>query len=296
MGQCTIDIRSILSRREVRALPAPPMTRTMITMKRTQTIAILSAALLTVSCSLKENRQPCPCWLDIDLEGCAAVQQENGGKAVNVSAWNDRFIFEEIVAQEDYGKTCEKAVPKSYVSTSVVSGEEMMVRDGYQLIIPVGEDADEIWAHAGHVACLGEKARDKAVLHKQFARVKVKIENPVGDRYPYSFRLRGSIYGLDLRNLHPIEGMTDMSLTRGKDDIMDFKLIRQTDDSQIKIDVYEGKEKLETLPIDEWIRELGYRWDDEDLEDININIDYAKGEITVKINDWVDGGSIKIEI
>ena len=259
--------------------------------------------ILAASCSLKEDRGPCPCWLDIDLEQCRSVHEDRNGQDretdimdVRVSAWNDRFLFGQKVGHEDFGEPYEKAVPKSWVATSVVTGEEMMVRDGYRLISPAGEDADEIWAYAGHVACFDESARDTAVLHKQFARVRVKISNPVGDRYPYTFRLKSGICGLDLRDLSPLEGVTDIPLERGTDDIMTFNLIRQSEDSRIEIDIYEKDKHLDTFPVHEWIRALGYSWLAKDLQDIDINIDYAKGEISVKVNDWGDGGSIKIEI
>ena len=258
---------------------------------------------ITLSCSVKEDREPCPCWLNIDLRQCGSVHDNRLGQDLTfsamdvvVSAWNDSFLFQQKVDHEDYGQLCEKTVPKSYVSTSVVYGEEKMIRDGYKLIIPTGDDADEIWAHAGNVACFYEFALDTAVLHKQFARIRVKIANPIEEKYPYTFRLRGDIYGLDLRDLTPLEGKIDMELQRGKDDIIDFNLIRQKQDSKIEIDVYEKAKLIDTFPINEWIRELNYSWLAKDLKDINMNIDYAKGEIFIKVNDWGDGGSIKIEI
>ena len=273
-------------------------------MNRTASISVIAAALISAaSCSLKEDREPCPCWLDINLQECGTVLDNRNGQVqerpvreVSVAAWNDSFLFQQKVGHEDYGEPYEKAVPKSYVSTSVVTGEERMVRDGYRLTLREDEDADEIFAHAGHVACFREFASDTAVLHKQFARVKVKITNPVGKDYPYTFRLRGTTCGLDLRDLTPLDGNVGMDLTRGKDDIIEFNLIRQREDSLIEIDILEDGRTVETLPVHDWIARLGYSWLAKDLQDISINIDYAKGEISVSVSDWQDGGSVRIEI
>ncbi len=271
-------------------------------MKALQVTGIIASALLAVSCSVKEDRMPCPCRLGIDLQECGSAHDGNEGGGtvrfmnVTVAAWNDRFIFEQKVGHEDFGLPFEKAVPKCHISTSVTAGEQMMRRDGYRLVIPAGHDADEIWAHAGRVACFGESATDTARLHKQFARVKVKITKPAGDDYPCTFRLRSDVHGLDLRDLSPVNGELDLALERGQDDIIDFTLIRQHEDSRIRLEVYESDRLIETFPVDDWIRELGYSWLARDLQDIDINIDYAKGEISVKVNDWGDGGSIRIEI
>ena len=46
--------------------------------------AIAAAFLLALTaCSVKEDRQECPCWLDVDVTGCGKIARN-----VTVSAWN----------------------------------------------------------------------------------------------------------------------------------------------------------------------------------------------------------------
>ena len=272
-------------------------------MKRNPVIGLIAAMLLCLSCSVKEDREPCPCWLGIDLQQCGSIHDNRLGQDITfsamdvvISAWNDGFLFQQKVGHEDYGQLYEKAVPKSYVSTSVVHGEKTMRRDGQELVIPEGKEADPIFAYAAQVGCFQEFARDTARLHKQFARVRMKVENPVGESYPYRFRLRSDTKGLDLMDLRPLEGPAGMDLERGTDDIVRFRLIRQREEGYTYIDVFNRETLLESFPLHEWIKELGYSWLAKDLQDIDINIDYAQGEVSVKVNDWGDGGSIRIEI
>ena len=133
-------------------------------MAKTKTLIIMAAALtLAASCSIKEDRSPCPCWLSIDLSRCSQ-------NSVTVAAWGEDEIFSERVAVQDYQEadSYEKTVPKGYVYTSVITGEREMKRSGARLIIPTGHDADSVYAHASTVECFGEFAQDTAVLHNVY--------------------------------------------------------------------------------------------------------------------------------
>ncbi len=170
-------------------------------MAKTKTLIILAAVLSLAACSIKEDRTPCPCWLSIDF---TKVSQKN----VNVAAWGESELFSERIAVKDYleAESYEKTVPKGYVYTSVVSGERDMQRSGARLTIPLGHDADSIFAHAASVECLGEFAKDTAELHKQFARVFMSVEIPEGHAYPYTFTAYSDVAGMDMRDLSPLEG------------------------------------------------------------------------------------------
>ena len=261
-------------------------------MAKTKTLIILAALLSLAACSIKEDRTPCPCWLSIDF---TKVPQQN----VNVAAWGDSELFSERIAVKDYleAESYEKTVPKGYVYTSVVSGERDMQRSGARLTIPLGHDADSIYAHAASVECLGEFAKDTAQLHKQFARVFVSVEIPQGHDYPYTFSACSNVCGMDMRDLSPIEGEFRYDLTIGEDNICMFCLPRQKEDgSELRLLIHDKGEVIETIPIAEWIDKMGYNWLKKDLEDIYIGVDYAKAEVSITIKGWDEGISFKVEI
>ena len=261
-------------------------------MAKTKTLIILAALLSLAACSIKEDRTPCPCWLSIDF---TRVSQKN----VNVAAWGEDELFSERIAVKDYqeAESYEKTVPKGYVYTSVVSGERDMVRSGALLSIPLGHDADSIFAHAASVECLGEFAKDTAVLHKQFARVFVNVEIPKGHDYPYTFMACSDVCGMDMRDLSPVEGDFQIDLKLDQGNICMFCLPRQKEDGgNLRLLVYEEGEVIESIPLAEWIARMGYNWLKKNLEDIYIGVDYAKAEVSISIKGWDDGYSFKVEI
>ena len=262
-------------------------------MAKTKTLIIMAAALiLAASCSIKEDRSPCPCWLSIDFSRC-------NRSSVTVSAWGEEEIFSERVAVQDYQESeiYEKTVPKGYVNTSVITGEREMKRSGARLIIPIGHDADSIYAHASSVECFGEFAQDTAVLHKQFARVFMSVEIPQGHEYPYSFQACSDVCGMDMRDLSPVEGEFSIDIMLDEDNICMFCLPRQRENGgNLKLLIYEDEEVIETIPLAEWINQMGYNWLKKDLEDIYIGVDYAKAEVSISIKGWDDGFSFKVEI
>ena len=262
-------------------------------MAKTKTLIIMAAALtLAASCSIKEDRSPCPCWLSIDLSRCAQ-------NSVTVSAWGEDEIFSERVAVHDYQEadSYEKTVPKGYVNTSVITGEREMKRSGARLIIPMGHDADSIYAHARSVECFGEFAKDTAVLHKQFARVFMSVEIPQGHDYPYTFKVCSDVCGMDMRDLSPLEGEYLIDIKLNEENICMFCLPRQKENGgTLRILIYQGSEVIETIPLAEWINQMGYSWIRKDLEDIYIGVDYAKAEVNISIKGWDDGYSFKVEI
>lgn len=253
---------------------------------------MVAAIALAASCSIKEDRQPCPCWLTIDFQKCTQ-------KSVTVSAWGEEELFSERIAVQDYSQEniYEKTVPKGYVNTSVITGERDMQRSGARLCIPLGHDADSIYAHAANVECLGEFASDTVLLHKQFARVFMSVEIPQGHQYPYTFTVCSDVAGMDMRDLSPVDGEFKVDLKLDENNICMFCLPRQKEDGgDLRILIYDKGQIIETLPLADWINKMGYSWLKKDLEDIYIGVDYAKAEISISIKGWEEGYSFKVEI
>ena len=261
-------------------------------MKIQKTLLLTLTILLAISCSIKEDRSPCPCWLSIDLSRCTQ-------ESVTIAAWADSELFSERVSVQDYRSkgSYEKTVPRGHVNTSVVYGERDMQRTGPMLTIPLGHDCDSLWAHAASIECLGENAMDTAVLHKQFARVFMSVEIPIGHEYPYTFTICSDVSGTDLRDLSPVEGDFRVDLSLDMDNVCMFCLPRQKEDGgALRLLIHDNGEVIETIPLAEWISRMGYNWRSIDLEDIYIGVDYARAEVSISIRGWDDGNSFIVEI
>lgn len=249
--------------------------------------AIAAAFLLALTaCSVKEDRQECPCWLDVDVTGCGKITRN-----VTVSAWNPSQVFSEGIDVKDYPEYYERTVPKGYVNVSVVAGRRNQEMEGESLVIPDGAECDSLWAHRSLVDCSGEFAFDTAVLHKQFATVFLKIDNlEDGDSYPYELILRSRYDGLRLTDCSPHPGEWSLPLRMLPDGTFSFRVPRQGDGS-LTIDILLDGAKIDSYPIGEHILKAGYSWLSEDLEDIWIGMDYGRSEIHITIESWEEGVS-----
>ena len=247
-------------------------------------VTVLLAGVL--SCSVKEPRQECPCWLDVDVSRCRTVARN-----VTVTTWNPALLFSEGIDVEDYPDCYERTVPKGFVTVSVHAGRKNQELSGESLVIPDGKPCDSLWVHRGLVDCNGEFAFDTAVLHKQFATVYMTIENlSQDDEYPYSLILHSDYDGLRLSDCTPHAGKWTLPLGRNPDGTFSFRVPRQGGGS-LRIDLLLDGEKVDSYPIGEHIARAGYSWLSEDLEDIRIGMDYGRSEIHISVESWGDGVS-----
>jgi len=260
---------------------AKPMTR--FRLSSATLAALLIPLLLPVlpSCSVKEDRRGCPCWLEVALAPCEAL-----ARSVTVSAWNPSPLFLEGVDVRDYPDGYERTVPRGYLTVSVFAGRRVQELSGESLLIPDGQPCDSLWAHRALIDCSGEFARDTAVLHKQFASVRLHVDNlPEGEDYPYGLILRSRFDGLRLTDCSPHAGAWSLPLRSLPDGTYLFRVPRQGDGS-LSVDLLLDGEKVDSYPIGEEILRSGYSWLSEDLEDIAIGMDYGRGEVRISVEPW----------
>lgn len=251
--------------------------------KRLLILLILSTL---ASCSIKEERGECPCWLDIVVSGC-----RERARNVTVSTWNPEMLFSEGIDVEDYPDYYERTVPKGFVNVSVYAGQKNQTLSGENLVIPDGKECDSLWVHRSLVDCSGEFASDTATLHKQFATIFLKIDNLApGEEYPYELVIRSGFDGLRLTDCTPHAGVWALPLRRLPDGTYSFRVPRQGDGT-LSLDLLLDGEKIDEYPIGEHILRAGYSWFSEDLEDIRIGMDYGRSEIHISVESWEEGAS-----
>lgn len=250
---------------------------------------LLASCIAVVSCSIKEDRRPCPCWLDIDISGCSAHAIE-----VNLSAWSTENLFSDKVAVADYPDAYERTVTKGMVMTSAYSGLHESIVQGSRIIIPEGKQSDMLRVHSNVVDCTGEFAQDSVELNRQYATVYLSLKDDVKDRSLKTMEVKGGICGIDYVTLEPVEGDFRFRTDSNDEGIWMFRLPRQRSDSKLSLmTIVDGKEKDE-FPLNEWIAKSGYSWLDKDLKDIYIDVDYAVGKVSIVIQGWLEGDYIDI--
>lgn len=247
-------------------------------------VAVLLAGIAAAACSIKEDRDECPCWLTVTLT--------DGGRSVPelvLSIWNPGELLREAVRTDDYPEGVERTVPKGLVTLSAHTRLHRMQPSGALLLIPYGQECDSLLTHRSEVACLGETARDTVRLHRQYATVFLSIENlEQGIHYPYDLVARSSVDGFDLLSGLPHAGAHSLPLVPLSEGEYAFRVPRQLDES-LTLDLYLEGELIDSYPIGTHIMKAGYDWEAEDLADIRIGMDYGHSEPHIVIEPWEDG-------
>ena len=253
--------------------------------------ALLTLGLSVASCSIKEDRRPCPCWLDMDISGCSSLTSE-----VTLSAWDTQNLFSDKVAVADYPEAYERTVTKGKVATSAYCGLSESTVQGSRIIIPEGNQSDRLLVHTNIVDCTGEFARDSVELNRQYATVYLSMEDDNAKETLKTLQVRGEVCGIDYVTLEPVEGTFSYMTESDSDGVWTFRLPRQTDSHDLKLVTFADGVEKDCLPLDEWINKSGYSWLDKDLKDIYINVDYAIGKVSVVIQGWIEGEHIDIKL
>ena len=251
-------------------------------MKRNIIILSAAAALIASSCSIKEDRIPCPCWLNIDISPCLRRADE-----VSLRGWNaEKALFGDMLAVAEWPDGWATQVPKGQVEYTAYSGLRECALSGNALVIPQGCEFDPVWAYNTSIYCEGETASDRVELHKQFACVTVKMrEKPEGT---LSALVTGTSAGFSLTDLSPVRGEFEVSVDEVSGGYFVFNLPRQFDDWASMEILCDGV-KYRTLDLGEMISDTGYDWTAEDLDDIYIGLDFTKTDIEIRIEPWEKG-------
>ena len=252
----------------------------------------LLCLLLLLSCSVKEDRSLCPCYLTVDPEAvpgsCGAVFPVS----LEVSGARS-FRLSQPLEEQDCGGEFTLEVSRPNVFLSVFSGAGSCFVPGEGLIIPPGEQCPPVRLYSERVMTSGETARAVPVLHKQYCSLTVKIV-PVNDVFLESFHLEleGNVCGYSLDST-PLEGPFRCEAWPTGEGVCTARLPRQKDAS-LMMQVLDGTHSLRYFALGEYIVESGYDWYSEDLADIFLEIDYAATLFTIRVGEWEK--TVQIEV
>lgn len=241
-----------------------------------------------VSCSVKEDRTPCPCYLQIsftDPEASGPVILHGQGETVS---------FQERLRVEECRPYWSKAVGKGTLTISACKGIHASAAEGSRLSIPVGQQADSLYAFFTKVDATGDFAPVPVTLHKQFATVFLDIRKTAGELTDYEFSVTGKTSGTDLQGLSPLPGPFRFNPVAHKgESILSFRVPRQAGDD-LSMSIRSGDADPSLFPLGELIRDTGYQWEAEDLQDIYVSIDLTRGKVLVVTGDWENGMNLPV--
>ena len=245
--------------------------------------ALLAAALS--SCTVKEDRGPCPCVLEIFL-GDGSDQYT--GK-LSLSGWNTgggRLFLDRIEPQQ-HGASYSRKVEKGFLWVCAYAGNGSMSLKGDKLVIPEGKECDAVWAYCGGtVDATGESAEERIVMHKQYATVHVRLDTPSPGTDNVVLRAKGTSNGFDISTLAPSHGNFHCFAVLDEEMHFVFRVPRQHDDS-LELEIFLDGVLSRTVPAGELIANSGYSWEQDDLEDIYLSLSlFTSARSTVSVSGW----------
>lgn len=256
-------------------------------------IAVAAGALFIVSglssCTLKEDRFPCPCYLNVSFTDKEAIRD-----SVAMLGWSTAEVFDEKV---DAGK-CDpywvKPVRKGRFGFSASCGAVLEDRTGHYIEIKPGNQSDSLYAFHDDIVAEGDMVYSKVTFHKQFCTVFLDIMKSESRMRDFVFDVSGNTCGFDLLNFSPMDGPFSFRpdpVVAGR--IVSFRIPRQVDDSMtvtISMVGEDGKlERLGEFPLGRYIVRTGYDWNAVDLQDVYVTINLVLGQIIIGVDGWEDG-------
>lgn len=234
-------------------------------------------ALCAVACTVKEDRDSCPCYLTLDF---SHVRQES-------CSWFVCGREAEVLAGtfEEGSLPAEVCLPvrRGKCVVVVASGEGYVAESGLE--ISEGNDCPELWMCRDTVDAAGDEALCSVILHKEYALGTIRLLS--GTAEPLRYELVGSVCGYypdgELRHgrfsvkFPPLTGIGELCA----------RVPRQEDNS-LRLNVYEASVLVRSFPIGEILYGSGYDWGADDLEDFIIALDYTSGRIALSSDLWTE--------
>ena len=207
-------------------------------MNRILFVMWMAGILLLSSCSVKEDRSGCPCWMTVDLSKVAESrwksperQSSTEYQMVTKSLESRQHIAESVVLrlrgnsdedEVDYAfkmtetvntevGALEYEVPRGSVGVSVIGMPDRVGHDGIagydgdEIRIPVGEQMDSLYGFFRMFYTRCESVLCDVELHKEFCTVSFTLGDD-GYISPYDLEVWGNVAGVSPWDLMPLEG------------------------------------------------------------------------------------------
>lgn len=232
-------------------------------MNRLLFVMWMAGMLFLSSCSIKEDRDRCPCWMTVDLSDVAEsrwkspeVQSNIEHQDVTKSPESRSNVAENVLLrlrgnsnedEVDYAFKMTEAVntevgaleyevPRGSIGVSVIEMPDRVGHDGKsagyhgdEIRIPVGEQMDSLYGFFKiyHTRC--ESVLCDVDLHKEFCTVSFTLGKD-GYTSPYDIEVWGNVAGVSAWDLMPVKGDFRYAPVQ-KNGVYQVRVPRQEDNS-----------------------------------------------------------------
>ena len=244
-----------------------------------KTMLSLILSVASVSCSVKEDRQDCPCVMSLDLSGLDTAVIKN----MNVLAVSeDGIVLKDYLQADDFSSEYVREVPHGLLEVNLWSGDEGVNAEDYLVQIPYGVECPPVYLHGFQADTRGETFTHKVSLYKNYCRL--TVEMPERIQLPRSLVFKGNVDGYDIGG-KPSEG--EFSCVAYPSETGEYQvLIPRQYDSSLLLEVDDKTPHMKLFAIGEYLSASGYDWTAEDLADVSVVLDYSMTSVKISISGW----------
>ncbi len=250
-------------------------------MRKVALTYFLIAVAAFSSCSVKEDRSPCPSIVTLDASAYEGDHQKAYSQLITQTQ-DLRDTLDLSMGETSVEWLAQKGLMTSYVYAGLVESSE---HEGI-VSIPLGHQADPLRGYCRRFECYEEEFTVVAKVNRQSALINFEIKDVEDGTYQYDLEVVSDVSGIDLRTMCPVKGEFRCELPLDKNARGRFLLPRQLPGSSPYINVYLEGTLIDTLPLHEWIRAAGYDWTQDDLPDLNISVDQGQLQVHVNVEGW----------
>ena len=257
----------------------------------------MAGMLLLSSCSVKEDRSGCPCWMTVEMpeqvghdggrldnDDCVGLRLRVNSDEVEVG-----YSYQVTEAVKPDVGALEYEVPRGSVGVSVIGMPDRVGHDGIvgydgdEIRIPVGEQMDSLYGFFRMFYTRCESVLCDVELHKEFCTVSFTLGDE-GYSSPYDIEVWGNVAGVSAWDLMPVKGDFRYAPVQ-KNGVYQVRVPRQEDNS-LEMVMLDDDDIVDSLPLGEYIARSGYDWTAEDLDDVNVALDLEMQQVMITVSGW----------
>lgn len=293
-------------------------------------LSVLQPFFTCPGCSVKEDRDLCPCTLVLEFPGEDAERLQEG-VTVCMRGYSDGDSFslcdtistgQSASGGVSDGVSYSYVVPKGDIDLAVAYSADGLAGElnssGKWIEIDEGRPCPSIWTCCEKVSARADRVTVPVRLHKNFCRIDIQVRDVDGEKFPFKLRVRGNVngYGLDGKPARgaffcdaesaetegsgfgtesEVPGSGTASESTGSRHGYAVTVPRQTDDS-LTLEIVTGDGVAKSFAIGNYIASSGYDWASADLKDICLEIDYARTVISFTIDKWTYSEQFEVVI
>lgn len=285
-------------------------------------LSVLQPFFTCPGCSVKEDRDLCPCTLVLEFPREDAERLQDGVTVCMRGYSDDGFsLCDTLLAGRSASSggldtvsdkwSYSYVVPKGDIDLAVAYSADGLAGElnssGIWIEIDEGRPCPSIWTCCEKVSARADRVTVPVRLHKNFCRIDIQVRDVDGAEFPFKLRVRGNVngYGLDGKPARgaflcdaersETEGSGTASESTGYGHGYAVTVPRQTDDS-LTLEIVTDDGVAKSFAIGNYIAASGYDWTSADLKDICLEIDYARTVISFTIDKWTHSEQFEVVI